>query len=293
MNKILFVVGMPRCGTTNLCNLLSQHPEINAGRLKEPGFFLFSVKNKLYAYNSSGKKIDFSRLGYLQTERDYVKNYSSSKEDIWLDGTTIYSLHIESFIESVRGSDLLSHVEKKFIVLYRDKAKRAVSHYLFSLSRGEEFRKFDCALEDEISGRDEDWLLGGYIKGGEYENVVELIAENFGKDSVKAYDIDRFNASYEKSLDEIVSFVGAKDFLFNMEVYKNSNFSSTSPLFNFLRRLIKKIRDFNPRFFENKLFRKMFEMFVILFGENQNVYKKKAACLLKVYENYVKVKHDI
>jgi len=284
MDKMVFLVGMPRCGTTNLCNILSQHPNINAGRLKEPGFFLDDCTNRLYAYNAKGRKIGFRHLGYLDNENDYIKNYTSLSGNVWLDGTTIYSLHTDSFIHSLKKSNLVSRVEKKFIVLYRSKSRRAVSHYLFSLSRGEEFREFEDALSDELSGADKDWLLGGYVKGGDYEGVVASISDQFGNNSIRCYDIEKINLSSRNFLNEITSFIGVEKFSFDPSVYNNSNFSSNSKFANILRLCFKKIKSIHPLFFEKKIFRNMFEFFCLKFGNNKAIYNKKVSALVEVYE---------
>ena len=256
MKSVLFIVGMPRSATTSVCNVLAQHPKVHHGFVKEPGFFVSALKDRLYAFDSKGEKVRFSRLGYLETYDEYCRNYGGmSQGGVYLDGSTIYSLHCDAFIEQIKDCPLLDGVEKKFMVLHRDPQERAISHYKFSVARGEEHRTFKQALIDESEGKYLDWILGGYVQGGEFKAVVDAIERQFGGESLIVVDIDRTELFSNAFFEKLTSFLGVEHYLFDFNVYQNANINASAGWVAFLRRVLRKIRQFNPLFFEHPLFR--------------------------------------
>jgi len=256
MKNILFVIGMPRCATTSLCNVLGQHPDIRQGVLKEPGFFVSSLRLSLHAFNSDGSKVRFSSLGYLETQEDYCKNFGGiEKEGVYLDGSTIYSLHISTFIENIKSTQLLDGLDKKFIILHRNQKERAISHYKFSLARGEEFRTFEKALIDECEKIYPNWILGGYLKGGRYDVVADAITNNFGEESLLVIDIETDSLFSSECFNKITSFLGINRYCFDFNVYRNTNIDSNNKLILLFRVMLKRLRQLNPTFFEKKFFR--------------------------------------
>ena len=71
----LFIVGMPKCGTTSLYNSLRQHPDIFMSAFKEPHYF--------------GK--DLTRLNnlYFQKEEEYLKLFTTKEKIIDLGGDKV------------------------------------------------------------------------------------------------------------------------------------------------------------------------------------------------------------
>jgi hypothetical protein len=62
--KMAFVVGAPRCGTTTLARVLAQHPDVCFSSIKEPHFFS----------RSDLRPLDDAALGEL-VQRDYVERF--------------------------------------------------------------------------------------------------------------------------------------------------------------------------------------------------------------------------
>jgi hypothetical protein len=198
---------------------MGQHPQVFSGVIKEPGYFLSSQKDRLHSFTSAGDNVSFSDSGYITTSSNYMTNFADfDNTEICLDGSTIYSLHCDDFIESVKKSPMLRGVEKKFIVGGRDPFERALSHYDFSVSRGEEFRSFERALLEEVEGQHSDWLLGGYIKGGQNQVVADKLIAVFGEDAVLQYNISSDEIFTQDFFNDVTDFLAAQQFHFDFDV---------------------------------------------------------------------------
>ena len=106
--KLNFVVpGFSKCGTTTLCSLLNEHPEVFIPKEKEPAFF---------AYN------------YTKGWKWYEESFWSAKpEQMCGEGSTFYTA--EEFAEVACQRMLDAYPDLKFIFLARDPIKRLESSF--------------------------------------------------------------------------------------------------------------------------------------------------------------------
>ena len=254
--RLLVVPGLPRCATTSFINVLSQHPSVYSSQMKEPHFFIPDYKKKkLFAFEKNGGETKFNKLGFITNYKDYEKIFSSFRENqIYLDASTLYSIHVES-IQEIKQYEFLNPT---FILFYRDPFKRALSHYLFSVSRGEEFRSFRDAMEDEVNGKYPSWLIGGYIRGSLHTPCLNEITRCFGEKKFMLVNIDKVEIFSKKFMNKVTAFLEIEPFNFNFDVYTNPSNFLDSKLQRKLRIIARKVRQVNPSFFDNKLTRLFF-----------------------------------
>jgi hypothetical protein len=259
MPNAVIVPGLPRCATTALVNILSQHPELTVGIQKEPHFFIPDVlRNALYTFEGDGTKSSFSKLGFCVTDEEYSGNYTSDG-GTWIDASTLYSAHPSSIEEiSKYGFE-----QVRFVVMFRGALKRAWSHYNFSVSRGEEYRSFEDALREEQKGPS-DWLLGGYIESGRVAPVVKKINEYFGHGSLYLVDVDTVDITSSEFLSDLLSFLGIESLKLDTNVYPNGSEQMRYKWVQSIRISLRKVRQSNPVLFDNKLTRWAFERFISL-----------------------------
>lgn len=88
MNKPnLFIVGLPKAGTTSLHNYLAQHPEIHMSSIKEPYFFCIDLYEESLNYHK--KKI--YKFRFTNNEINYLKLFEgASTESIIGESTPVY-----------------------------------------------------------------------------------------------------------------------------------------------------------------------------------------------------------
>lgn len=107
------ILGVQKCGTTTLSHYLSQHPEINFCKQKEPDFF------------SKGNDWTKELKSYHQL---YTSSENSAKKKIWMEASTTYSWLLE--YPEVPKRLLEYNKNLKFIYIMRDPIARIKSHYL-------------------------------------------------------------------------------------------------------------------------------------------------------------------
>jgi hypothetical protein len=122
----LFIAGFNRCGTTELCDYLSQHPDIFLPSEKEPNTFWDLVKYPAYF---SGDRTGNLRYRRALSLNEYYEMFSKGKKYRYrIDGTPSYAFDpkfariLKSFSENA-----------KVILLIRDSKHRLASNYFFSL----------------------------------------------------------------------------------------------------------------------------------------------------------------
>lgn len=263
--RLLLVPGLPRCATTSLVNVLQQSKDISVGLNKEPHYFL-TDKESLFAFNSKGYKIPITSLAFNLSLDSYKKNYKYSAK-YTLDGSTLYSAYPQ-ILNNIVESQLFNSVNA--ILTFRTSLSRAYSHYCFSISRGEEYRSFIDALNQELENKEDKWLLKGYIAGSRLKPFTSLYKDIYGIDNLLLIDLDRTNLVEDATLNSICKFLGIENFEFEREIYSNKNIDTSSSSIVYLRTLLRKIRQLNPSLVDNKINRSIFNFIMAKLPKNNS-----------------------
>jgi len=182
------IVGAARSGTTTLFSLLDRHPRIFMPREKEPMFF--SV------YDESWIPIDI-RTGkpaahVIGDLNGYLGLFRSARDGRLIgEASTWYLYRHQTTIRNIRAVYGENARDVRIIILLRNPAERAWSHYQLKKRSGEEELPFDRAIDpDVIRGRLEKRLTPGfdYIGFGRYFQQVKAYLENFPQARVLLFE---------------------------------------------------------------------------------------------------------
>lgn len=190
----VFIVGAQKAGTTSLHFQLSRHPGILEGRRKELHYFDFNFSNNL-------------DLFYNEFSKSLEKRKPPVSESRWfLDSSPSYLFHplVPARIQKTLPNS-------KLIVLLRNPADRAVSHYFHNLRQKRETRAFPRAIvEEKLSIEFElreqwddpqsDWRHFSYLRRGFYSEQVQRLLDTFPSQQLKV----RFSEDYFKNPGDIV-----------------------------------------------------------------------------------------
>ncbi|MEN6558917.1 MAG: sulfotransferase [Thermoguttaceae bacterium] len=168
MRKIdFFVAGFGKCGTTTLCSLLGEHPDIFIPKEKEPSYFAAP-----------------NNLGWPK----YVKWFEKARPDQKLgEGSTAYS--VAEFAELACGRILECNPDARFIFIVRNPFKRLESSYrefhhggdywnvMAPYSIGKALQAFPNILDDTQYWR----LLNVYRSRVPDSQILILFLEDFQK----------------------------------------------------------------------------------------------------------------
>jgi len=178
--KVGFIVlGAPKCATTSVAKILSDHSEIGFSKVKEPNFFSEEVdwKGNIVKYHS-------------------LFNFKE-KKTIYGEASTTYSFYPKYNLDIC--NDIFEYNrDMKFIYIVRDPYKRTFSQYLHWIDRG----YISSAFKKSIFSHPEIIFTSMY-----YMQISPFI-EKFGKENVLILRFEDFVRDKINFLKEISNFLG-------------------------------------------------------------------------------------
>jgi hypothetical protein len=224
MNKFrkpnLFVVGMPKTGTTALYHYFRRHPDIYVPKNKEPNYFAQEVFN-------DGFKNKNLREYFSLTENGYHKYFLEAANQKYISDLTpsyIYS-------NQAAGRIYKYNPEAKIIAMFREPVSFLYSlHSEFVYSLMEEEKDFISALELESTrNKNKSHSHLYYSVWTNYKDHLDLYLRLFSSQQVKIFLYEKFKENNFKVLDEIASFLEIEPFedvdQVRVNVYKKNRFT--------------------------------------------------------------------
>lgn len=156
------IVGAMRAGTTSLYRYLADHPEVAFGSTKEIHFFDGRFSQGVEWYESH-----FEGAGDAGAVGEATPNYCYEPKAIERMAATV--------------------PDARLIMMLRDPANRAYSHYWHSRARGKETLEFDEALDAEaqrLTGDQFERSHFSYVDRGRYVPQIERILDHFPRDQL-------------------------------------------------------------------------------------------------------------
>ncbi len=228
------VIGAAKSGTTALYEYLKQHPDVYMSPQKETNFFAFE-----------GQEVDFRAPGDEGISRTSITDLGSYREqfasvagETAIGEASPWYLYLPG-----TAGNLRRHVpDARLIVILRDPVDRAFSSYLHLMREGQEYLSFEDGLAAEDERVAQNWEpLWHYKRAGLYAGQVKRFLELFGRDRIRFYLYDDFNADTGSVLRDIYNFLGV-DNSFESRTSVRHNVTGV-PRNQFLWRLI---REENP-----------------------------------------------
>ncbi|XMB66884.1 sulfotransferase [Mycoplasmatota bacterium zrk1] len=221
----LFCLGAAKSGTTTLADILKEHPEIYIPDIKETHFFDY--------YFDKGLEWYINRF------------YTQRKKEIWAADFTPAYLFMEDIPEKISqtiGKDA------KFLVILRNPAKRAYSHFLMSTRKGHETLSFSKALQKEGERIQRDYLSKmrfSYISRGYYYDQISRYFKLFDRSNFHVVIFEEFINNPEEETKKVLRFLGVdENFSLDYNVKSNQKYSIRSRV---LQRVISIATDFFSR----------------------------------------------
>jgi len=228
-----YCIGAQKAGTTSIHEILKQHKDIYLPDAKEAQFF---HDDHLYH-----KGVDW----YLN------EHFSTLADEKVVGSVTPNYLYFENSAERIHrifGENI------NFLVILRNPAERAFSHYNMSKYRGYETLPFDEAIkveEKRISGNLQDRSRFSYIDRGYYYKQISRYLEYF---PVENFMFLNFETELVKNLDQSIAklcrFLGIEHRNLNTNVHartaKEALFPKVNQLLTAKQSFTQKISDVLP-----------------------------------------------
>jgi len=187
----LFLLGIPKCGTTSLYRYISEHPDIFAPEKKEPNYLIYDNIKELGA---SGKKL----RNCIDNEEDYLNLYEDSAGKYLLEGT----IFVYCFEDSLRRISQISP-DYRAIVILRNPVDRFVSHYKMSRNLGDVRVGIEEYIKNPICG-----MGTNALEMGLYGYHLEKIFRIFDRDRVHVLLLDDLKTDRADAIGKIFDFLG-------------------------------------------------------------------------------------
>lgn len=193
MNKTnLFIAGAAKCGTTSLYHYLEGHPEIDMASVKEPNYFTWAQIEEQGMYYKGEK--------YIKSEIAYANLFDSGESTKIRGEASVSYLFYPGTAERIN----LYNPDSRIIILIRNPAKRAFSHYLMDKRLGFVKKSLDEIFKDPESNR---LHYQQYIELGLYYEQIKRYLQVFGSDRVKIYLSSELHTDRKRVLQEIFTFL--------------------------------------------------------------------------------------
>jgi len=213
-------VGAEKCGTTALYDDLKSHPSVYMPPIKETNFFSTDVLvenfRSDYKQHELNKNLDLEQYfrtsplpeiwgAYLKKESHYLQLFADGRN--YLAKGEVSNSYFYSQNAAQNIADTLP--DARIIVLLRNPAKRAFSHYRAMVRDG---RTFKNSLIDEIlhdqQFEDRRWgSCHGYIDHGLYSIQLEQLFRAIDRSKIKVIISEEFFRNKEEILKKLFKFI--------------------------------------------------------------------------------------
>ncbi len=196
-----FIVGAPKAGTTSLYAYLNTIPGIYMSKNKEPNYFSF--KNLP----------NYRKEESIEDKKKYLALFDNVKDE------KIIGEASTTYLSDPDSAELIHQISPKsrIIILLRNPADRAFSHYLMLLRYGVSILPFHKKLLLALGGPSNKNDSSMELDEGMYFENVKKYLDLFGKNQVKILIFEEFIKKPKEMVEEIVEFLGIKNPIINFE----------------------------------------------------------------------------
>jgi hypothetical protein len=226
-----YIIGAAKSGTSALYQYLRQHPQVFLSPVKEPCYWAYGEWRP--DYKGPG---DMRLLG-VRDQDTYRALYQGVADHHKAVGEAsviyLYSTRAAQRIRDVRP-------DARFVVLLRQPADRAFSHYLMKLRAGHEMLDdFGEALEAETERMRRNWHPSWYYRDrGYYDRQLAVYASRFPPENFCVVLHDDFERDPQQVVRTVCEFLGL-DSRFVPDVAARHNEGGTRPRSPHLARLVR------------------------------------------------------
>ena len=217
----IFLIGVPKAGTTWLSKILGEHPDISFSNPKEPNFIAFH-------------KGTFKRIKNEPNWEKYDSYFSG--EGLRIDGS------IHAFACPLAPERIAEKFpNSKFILCLREPVSRTFSHWKMIIDTLED-KKYNSDWSDFKLAWQDDRLRSDSL----YATSMERWLKYFSLDKFLIINSESFRKQPQSAIQDIEEFLNLDNFNFNFNSKILANESSSRRTPNFLGRIIIGISKITP-----------------------------------------------
>ncbi len=199
------VVGAARCGTTGLVEGLRSHPQVFVTDPKEPHYF--ALHGRGAHFTAPGDEHTINKVAVTEREA-YLALYPQQHDFVALGDASVSTMY---YHEHALPEVLAMNPDMRLVVMLREPVERAFSSHQYMRARGlepvEDFLSA-VALEDErkAAGWHHIWH---YTSMSRYADSLAALRAAVPAEQLGIWFFDDLNSDYEKTVGQILRFIGA------------------------------------------------------------------------------------
>ena len=224
------ILGAAKAGTTSLYAYLRQHPQIYLPRIKEPNFFAYGEE----PFDQQGPGAEIIHRNAIMTPAQYTQLFAGVAQETAIGEASVTNLW-------PRACTRIQHYvpNAKLIVLLRQPAERAYSHFLYHRQLGlEPLADFAAAVADEPNRLRQRWPLHFcYLTASHYVADLQNYLRHFPREQLRVYLYEQLATQPAQLLQEIFAFLDVDEtFAPDVNVRYNVTRQPRSPRLQYLLR---------------------------------------------------------
>lgn len=216
-----FIVGAAKAGTTALYALLSRHPQVYMSPIKEPNYFSKDINLELLrpqvkerlraenldAYFRDGMKRILHRA-YIRDEATYLRLFAPASADKKAGEASASYLYSTLAAEEIKKFN----PQARIIIILREPAARAYSHFLMDRKLGFVNDDFTTALRNDAAFTPKGWGANSlYRELGHYYGQVQRYLHAFPAGQVLILLQEDLMNEQQETLQKICRFIGVNE----------------------------------------------------------------------------------
>lgn len=184
----IFIVGAAKAGTTALYYLLGKHPRICTPAVKEPNYF--SNQNHDRDITQPGCGPGDKNTVWTRTQKDYDALFKFQKR---------HSFRMDASVSYLYSKQAARHIarycdDSKIIIVLRNPAERAWSHYKHLVRDNREKCSFEVALQKEENRIQKGWEFSWHYRHmGLYSTQIQRYFDQYDQKTYPSFCMKNLN----------------------------------------------------------------------------------------------------
>lgn len=232
-----FLVGAAKSGTTSLSAWLESHPDLFLSPIKEPNYFSDNIdvskfrKGYLKSFDAEdsieAKPYVKRQIAFIRDEELYAQLFKPNNSMVLVGECSTSYLYSEVAADNIHAFN----PESKIIVILRNPAERAYSHYLMAVQMGLEKRDFLTAFIRDRKKLDKGWGISElYFELGEYSKQIKRFQKVFPKNQIKVVLFEDWIQQPKETQESICKFLNVSIFAALKNEVLNKSVSPRNPM---------------------------------------------------------------
>lgn len=232
-----FLVGAAKSGTTSLSAFLESHPDLFVSPIKEPNYFSQDIdvskfrKGYLKSFDAQdsieANPFEKRQIAFLRDEELYAQLFRPNNSTLHAGECSTSYLYSESAAKAIHAFNS----DSKILVILRNPAERAFSHYLMAVQMGLEKRDFLSAFKHDMNKADRGWGVSElYFELGQYAQQLKRFLNIFPENQVQVVLFDDWIQQPKETQESICKFLNVSIFAALKNEVLNESVSPKNPL---------------------------------------------------------------